>query len=184
MNKDEEIRTGLRAAGIPESVFKKSLKTEGAEPLRDMITSGALIRGPKETTGVFIHPSRRAVPEATKARVVTYLLAKELFLSGITVYCIPLIRLMDNLRGSDFTQEGHMLEKVRMVVVTDFFEEGAPFPFTAAEAGHLRLWVRSRFEEGKGVSFLSDTPMERTGAWWPVGFLGQLGGNTVPYAVQ
>lgn len=181
MNKDEEIRTGLRAAGVPEGVFSKSLKTENAEPLRELIKTGALIRGPKETVGVFIHPSKRT--EAARARTIAYLLAKELFLSGTTVYCIPLIRLMESMQGTDYTSESMMLEKVRMVIVTDFYEEGAPFPFTAAEAGRLRLWVRSRFEEGKGVSFLSDAALQNAVSWWPAGFLGQISGSTVAYPV-
>lgn len=180
MNRDEEIRQGLRAAGVPEGVFKKTLKTENAEPLREMITSGAFVRD-GATTGIFLHPSKRT--EAARARTIFYLLAKEMFLSGTTVYCIPVIRLLEAMNGTDHTMESMMLEKVRMVFITDFYEEGAPFPFSAQDAGRLRLWVRSRFEEGKGVSFLSDTPLARAGSWWSEGFLGFIGGSTVAHSV-
>lgn len=180
MNRDEEIRQGLRMAGVPEGVFKKTLVTENAKELRDMITGGALIRN-GSTVGVFVHPSK--LSEAARARNVFYLLAKEMFLSGTTVYCIPVIRLLEALAATDHSHESMMLEKVRMVFITDFYEAGAPSPFSPGDAGRLRLWVRSRFEEGRGVSFLADTPMAKASAWWSDGFLGFIGGNTVPYPV-
>lgn len=180
MNRDAEIRQGLKMAGVPEGVFKKTLVSEDAKPLRDMITNGALLRT-DGTTGLFVHPSKRL--ESAKARTVFYLAAKEMFLSGNTVYCIPVIRLLEVMNATDHSHEAMMLDRVRMVFVTDFYEEGAPFPFTPADAGRLRLWVRTRFEEGKGVSFLSDTPMARAAAWWTEGFLGFIGGNTTAYPV-
>ena len=180
MNRDEEIRQGLRMAGVPEGVFKKTLITEDAKPLREMITGGTLVRD-GATTGIFLHPAKRS--DSARARTVFYLTAKEMFLSGTTVYCIPVIRLLEAMSAVDHSHETMMLERVRMVFVTDFYEEGAPFPFSAADAGRLRLWVRSRFEEGKGVSFLSDTGMAKAGAWWSEGFLGFIGGSTVAHSV-
>lgn len=180
MNKDDEIRLGLKAAGIPESVYSTTLVIENAQPLRDMITSRSLMR-PSGATGVFVTPTKGA--EAMRARRIFYLLAKELFLSGTTVCCLPATRLIEALNSDDYSGEAMLVDKVKAVFVTDFFEDGAPFPFTALDAAKIRAWVRQRYERGDAVSFLSDAPAARCTQWWPISFLGFISDHTVAYPV-
>lgn len=180
MNKDEEIRLGLKSAGIPESVFGTTLAKENAMSLREMVTQHALVQ-PTRATGLYVYPSKRT--EALRARKLFYLLAKELFLSGSTVCCLPITRLIEALNSDEYSGEAMLIDKVRMVFVLDFFEEGAPFPFTAFDAARIRTWVRQRYETGNAVSFLSDSPLDRSASWWPQSFLGFIGDHTVAYPV-
>lgn len=180
MGNDEEIRSGLRNAGVPEFVFGTTLLKENAPTLRAMVEAKELVR-PTSARGVYMHPAKPA--QITQARKLFYLTAKELFLTGVTVCCIPLSRLMEALSTDDFVGEASRVERVRMVMVLDFYEDGAAFPFTPAEAAKLRAWVRNRFEAGNAVSFLSDVPLSRCSAWWPQSFLGFINDNVIIHSV-
>lgn len=180
MNRDEEIRIGLRNAGVPETVLSTTLLKEQAPTLREMVADKKLIRQ-RSTSGLFMFPKKR--DDASHARKLFYLFAKELFLSGTTVYCIPLSRLLTAITTDDMEGDAVMVEQVRMVFVLDFYEEGAQCPLDAAAAAKLRTWVRAKFEQGGAVSFLSDGPAERCSAWWPASFLGFINDNVVTHAV-
>lgn len=180
MSNDEEIRAGLKNAGVPEFVFGTTLLKENAPALREMVETKTLVR-PTSARGVFIHPAKPA--QITQARKLFYLTAKELFLTGVTVCCIPLSRLMEALTTDDFVGEASRVERVRMVLILDFYEEGAAFPFNPSEAARLRTWVRKRFEAGNAVSFLSDVPLSRCSAWWPQSFLGFINDNVIIHSV-
>ena len=180
MNKDDEIRIGLKNAGIPETVFSTTLQKEGATTLREYVKEGSLLR-PRSTSGIFLYPSKKDA--ATHARKLFYLFAKELFLSGVTVCCLPLSRLLDAINSDELVGEAIRVEQVRMVFVLDFYEDGAPFPFSPTDAAKLRSWVRARFEAGNAVSFLSDATIDRCSLWWPSSFLGFISDNVVVHPV-
>lgn len=180
MTKDDEIKSGLKNAGIPESVFSTTLLKEDMPLLREAIARGSLVR-PASASGVYVYPLRK---ESTlQARRVFYTVAKELFLSGVTVYCLPLSRLIEALRSDELTGEVTRVEKARMVMVLDFYENGAGFPLDASESAHVRAWARRRFEAGKAVSFLSDSPVDQCSSWWPASFLGFINDSVVTQAV-
>lgn len=180
MNKDEEIRLGLKSAGIPATIFGTTLSKEDAMPLRGMVTDGSLVKA-STATGLYVYPKTRTA--SMRARRLFYLAAKEMFLSGVTVCCIPAFRLAEALNAEEYVGEAAMIDKVRMVFVLDFYEDGAPFPFTAYDAARMRHWVRQRYEAGSAVSFLSDSPLDRGATWWPASFLGFIGDHTVAYPV-
>ena len=180
MTKDDEIKSGLRNAGIPESVFSTTLLKEELPQLREMIAGGSLVR-PTSARGVYMYPKRK--DSVLQTRRAFYTVAKELFLSGITVYCLPLSRLVEALRSEELTGEATRVEKARMVLILDFYENGAGFPLDASESAHVRAWARRRFEAGHGVSFLSDAPLEQCVPWWPASFLGFINDSVVVQAV-
>lgn len=176
MTKDEEIRMGLRDAGIPEMVFSTTLAKENQPTLREAVVQHTLVR-PSSVTGVFAYPAKKA--NTTQARKVFYLIAKELYLTGTSVVCLPLSRLLEALTSDEMTLEASKVDQVRMVFILDFFEEGAPFPLSAGDAARIRAWVRRMFEDGRGVSFLSDVPPDRCSAWWPQSLMGFINDNVV-----
>lgn len=176
MTKDEEIRQGLRNSGVPEMVFGTTLEKENALPLRALIADKTLVRA-ATARGLYMYPKTKS--GIAQTRKLFYLVAKELFLSGTTVCCIPLSRLMEALNADDLVGEAARVERVRMVFVLDFYEEGAGFPFTPSDAARLRAWVRRRFETGNAVSFLSDTPLDRCTPWWPQSFTGFVSDNVI-----
>lgn len=176
MNKDEEIREGLRNSGIPEAVFSTTLVKEGAPQLRALVTDQTLVR-PASARGLFLSPKKPT--DAGKARKLFYLVAKELFLSGVSVYCVPLVRLMETLKSDDMDSEAFRIDRVRMVFVLEFYEDGAGFPFSTGDAARLRSWVRFRYEAGSPISFLSDKPLAQCTGWWPQSFLGFIDDNAI-----
>lgn len=176
MTRDEEIKAGLKDAGVPEYVIGTTLLKENQPTLREAVASGALSRLTK-MTGVFIYPAKRNSP--MQSRTAFYLVAKELFLSGTSVVCLPLSRLVEALTTDEMTLEANKVDQVRMVFVLDFYEDGAHFPLSPGDAARVRTWVRKMFESGRGVSFLSDSPLERSNAWWPQSFTGFISDNTI-----
>jgi hypothetical protein len=180
MATDEEIKRGLKASGVPESVFSTTLPREHAEELREMIVTKTLVSF-SEARGVYIYPKTKT--NTVQARRIFYLVAKELYLSGVTVACLSLSRLVELLNSEDYVGEAVRVDRVRVVFLLDFYEEGAPFPLSPQDAAKVRAWVRSRFESGAAVSFLSDAPVDRCSAWWPVSFLGFINENSFVHAV-
>lgn len=184
MTRDEEIRQGLKDAGIPEMVFGTTLVKEEMQTLRTLVETNALVSA-TTAKGLFLHAKNRA--SISQARKVFYLVAKELFLSGATVFCLPLSRLIEVMNSTEDTSEmardTSRIYKARMVFVLDFYEDGTPFPFQAHDAVRVRTWVRSRFEAGNGVSFLSDSAFDRCAAWWPPSFMGFIGDNVLIHSV-
>lgn len=180
MTKDDEIRLGLRNSGVPELVFGTTLAKENAPELRELIVAKTLVR-PSSARGLYLYPKTKT--GTVQARKLFYLVAKELFLSGVTVCCIPLSRLMEAINADDLVGEAARVERVRMVFVLDFYEEGAGFPFAPHDATKLRAWVRHRFEAGNAVSFLSDSAVDRCLPWWPQSFLGFISDNVIIHPV-
>jgi len=180
LTKDEEIRTGLKSSGVPEATFYTTLVLENASDLRELIVSRSLLRK-GAAKGVYVYPKAKA--NTTRARKLFYLVAKEMFLTGTTVFCVSLTRLVELLNSEDYFGDAASIDKVRVVFLLDFYEEGAPSPLTPSDAAKVRTWVRQRFEEGNAVSLLSDSPLDRCAPWWPVSFLGFLNENVYTYAV-
>lgn len=181
MTRDEEIRQGLHAAGVPDYAMWTTLALEKESVLHSMVSERALIREGAPSRGVFMFPSPRA--SSTKARKLFYLVGKELFLTGKTVCCLTLTKLADVLRGEDFGWDAPPIDRVRMVMLLDFYEHGAGFPLETADAARLRAWIRNKFEAGGAVSCLSDSPVERCSAWWPSSFLGFVTENSIIHTV-
>lgn len=171
-----EIQKGLRMAGTPEYVDHTTLAKEGAHEIRQLITDGVFAK-PKQSIGLYLYPTKPA--SYNRCRELFYIVAKELFLSGSTVYCIPLSRLHDAITCDDITREATMVAQSRFVFVTDFYEEGAEMPLTAAESSKVRMWVKDKYEKGGAVCFLADKSPDLSTAWWPHAFVGFITGNTI-----
>lgn len=180
MISDEQIQKGLTNSCIPSFVFSTTLVKEGAPELRKIVAERTLIR-PYGMRGVFVHPCNKG--SMNKARRMFYLLAKEMHLSGISVHCIPMYRLVEHITSDDFSVEMERIESVKMVFVLDFCEKGTPMPYSPAHAAALRTWLRERFESGKAASFLSDLPLEASAIWWAESIIGFIGDNTITQAI-
>lgn len=172
MNRDDEIRAGLRQAGVPDTVMRSTLVTEGLPELRSLIQDGTLRR-----SGIFVFcENSRKYPAARKA---FFLIAKELFLTGTTVCCLSLSKLAEAIQSDDMVGYTSLIEEVRCVMILDFYEEGAPMPLDAAVANRVRSWIRSAIERGIPVSFLADARLEACGKWWPGSFLGIIESSSI-----
>jgi hypothetical protein len=182
MNRDEEILLGLRSAGVPLKVCATTLVKEEALDLRVLVEGKALIRD-EDASGIYMHPRLKTTELFGRARKLFYLVAKELFLSGHTVYCIPMFKLMETLKGDGSEDAESRIERVRMVFVLDFYEDGAPCPYSPQDASRLRAWTRQRFEDGKAVSFLSDSNADGCTSWWPLSFTGFIKDSFITYPV-
>lgn len=179
MTKDEEIKAGLIAAGVPHSVHGTTLALENALELRGAIAGGSLPGNPAK--GLYVYPTQPGA--AIRARSLFYLAAKELFLSGVTVHCLHLFRLGELLASDRTSNEASRIDRVRVVFVSDFYERGAPSPFASYDAARVRYWVKDRFDAGFSVSFLSDAPTDACKDWWPQSFIKFVEANTIRQAV-
>lgn len=179
MNRDDAIRQGLQAAGVPVQVYGTTLAKEGAMDLREMLIARRF-SDPKKPEGVFVYPDKRAL--AIQARKIFGLMAKEMYLSGTTVCWLHTAAFLDSVQVDEDLME--KAGSAQAVFLVDFYEAGAKFPFTPVEATKLRYWIRRKFEAGATVSFFSDTAFDKITDWWSPAFLEFVRGYTMDYVVK
>lgn len=165
---DSEIREGMKRSGIPDFVVPTTLPKEGHQDVRDLIQTRAYMHN-SLMFGFYTYWQRSS--SVTKARRTFYLIAKEMYLSGVKVYCTSLAGLVEALTTQDYSYEAYAMDNVDMIFVSDFYEDQAPCPLTPAESSRVRAWARAVFEDGRAVSFLGDSPPDRCGSWWPDSFM-------------
>lgn len=173
---DRSIAVGLKMSRIPEFVFPTTLVKEGQQPLREIVANKTY-RHNGQLYGFFLYANRDG--SVTKARRIFYLVAKEMFLSGNTVYCLSMSDLVAALTTNDYSTDSAAIDNVQTVFVTDFFEDATVSPMSPQEAGIVRAWVRRKFEGGGAVSFLSDADIMNCKSWWPESFLRFLQEHTL-----
>lgn len=176
MNANNEIKMGLRMAGVASFADYTTLAKENETELRQMVTERQLVKK-SGTTGIALSPKH--AKDAAKVRKIFFLVAKELFLSGHTVLCASLSDVIALLKSEDITQQSVLLDTAEMLFILDFYEDGAPFPAEAAEAAMVRTLVRQRLDKNLGISVLSDAPLSKAHTWWPLSFLGIIEEHTV-----
>lgn len=181
MNRDDAIRQGLQAAGVPVQVYSTTLAKEGATDLRTLMASGRF-SDPKNPQGVFVYPETRTL--AAQARKVFGLLAKEMYLSGTSVCWLHTAVFLENPYSEGVQEIMEKANDAQAVFLVDFYEQGAKFPFSPVEATKLRYWIRRKFEAGSMVSFCSDTSFDKAAEWWPASFLEFVRGYTTDYVVK
>lgn len=179
-DRNEEIKHGLRNSGIPDYTFSTTLLLEKAVDLRTLIAGETLIH-PTSPKGVYMYPDRGT--SYMQARKLFYLTAKEMFLRGSTVFCLPLARVAEALHSDELSTDSLKLEKVHTVFVLDFYEIGAETPLSQVEASRIRTWIRTRFDSGKAVSFLSDAAIDRCASWWSPSLLNFISTSVESRAV-
>lgn len=180
MNRDDAIRQGLQAAGVPVQVYGTTLAKEGAQDLREMVIAKRFC-DPKKPEGAFVYPERRAL--ASQARKIFGLMAKEMYLSGASVCWLHTAAFLDSVHGDDHDPM-EKANSAQAIFLVDFYESGAKFPFTAVEATKMRYWIRRKFEAGATVSFFSDTAFDKLTDWWSPSFLEFVRGYTIDYVVK
>ncbi len=179
-DRNEEIKQGLRNSGVPDYTFSTTLLRENAPDLRALVESDILMHA-TSPKGLYLFPEKGT--SYTQTRKLFYLTAKELFLRGSTVFCIPLPRVAEALLSDDLVGDALKIERVRSVFVLDFYEKGAENPLTQTETSRIRTWIRARFDAGKSVSFLSDAPIDKCATWWSPSLLNFISTNVESRAV-
>jgi len=177
---DAEILRNMKAAGVPDAALMTTLPLEGCPDIRTFIREAGY-RSASGYHGVYIHPKK--VTDAGKARKVFHVIAKEMILHRESVYCISLDRLVEGLSSDYDSTAIDRAESATTLFLADFYERGAPFPLAPWQAGVVRSWIRSKFENGGAVSLLGDGPMREAVAWWPPAFLGFLSENMHTFVI-
>lgn len=181
---DEEMKAGLRAAGIPPTVYGTTLLKEGAPELRQVLLDHSIIpKGDAPGRGVFLYPAKPK--QSVRLRKLFYLIAKELYMTtGARIQCLE---MMDFMRAIDFKDEDRpsdALDAARVVFLLNFYERDCLFPFTAEQTGWVRTWIRQRLEEGKTLCFLSDSCLDECIEWWPASILSNIRPAVTEYKIQ
>lgn len=178
------IKASLAKAGIPDAAITTTLPLMGREDIRSYIAKRGYI-GETGLQGYYVYP--QVVGDTAKARKVFYVTAKEMMLSGVQVYCIPLVRLVQRLTDdsgdSDTDYELNFIESSQMLFVLDFYEREVPFPLSPWQAAVVRNWIKERIESKLAVSLLGDKRLEDCSDWWPSPFLNQLGLGLTTFVV-
>jgi hypothetical protein len=180
MSRNEQIAAGLKAVGVPISTFKTTLVLQGAPDLHEMVLSGKF-RDQTNPLGVFMYP--RVQRDATRARTLFGLMAKETYLSGTRV---AFVSVSDMFLGTREQRDDRLMDKAdeaAAVFLVDFYEAGAAFPYGSEKSAFFRSWVRRKTAEGASVSFLSDTSPEKITGWWSPSFLAFIQEATYEYCV-
>lgn len=174
----EAMKKGLFAVGVPARAAQTTLVLEGQQALRDSIKG----RDAEAGTGYVVYPATDKY--AAKARTVFYTLAKECFLLRNRVCVVNLTRAVDALLTDGYPAVMDCMSESRMLFITDFYEYGAPSPFSGADGARFRGFVKGYIESGRAVSVLSDRPLPSCKDWYPASFLELLSGHTEAFVVD
>ena len=171
----QEKRLAIRASGVSEFVIETTLVREQQQQLRDAITQKQ-----QKDRGFFLYPSSARAVAFT--RRVFHVLAKELVLSGESLYVAPLRNYMKALLETD----GDWLaraESAKMIFVSDFFERGySKSPYAEEKTYEFVYWCKDMASQGKLISLQADTPLLEC-HWWPEPFLHLIEDTVSPYVV-
>ncbi len=176
MDRDTEIKKGLAAAGVPRAAMATTLPALGQAHIREDIKNKVFFADDPRGAWVYGAPET-----ANKTRQVFQVMAKEMYLTGTTVQCISLIQFGAMLVSEEGLSES--VERAKMLFLLDFYEAGCPRPLNDETFAQLRFWVRSRFEQGMAISFLSDAPLAQAD-WWPTSLRSFLSARVNEYNVE
>lgn len=177
---NEALKQSLLAIGLPVSVLHTTLPLEGQTSLREALVSRTT-GGWTDRTGFMVYPSASSL--SGKARTAFYTLAKECFLARKEVYVVSLSRMVDALVTDNYESTYRSMQAADMLFIVDFFEYGAPVPFSGVEGARLRAYIKNRIDAGKPVSLLSDKTLPSCKEWYPMSFLDLLSEHTTTYAI-
>jgi len=178
---NEALKKNLLLVGIPASVMHTTLVLQGQQALRDSVM--AKVKGLEGADkGYAIFPT--ASNGAYKARTVFYTLAKECFLARKNVYVTNLISMLDAIVNDDYQNTYQAMNSAQMLFVVDFYEDGAPVPFSGSDGARLRAYIKAYLERGGIVSVLSDKPLASCKGWYPVSFIEVLATYTDAYGID
>lgn len=171
--KAERLRMMLREANVPNYVIPRSLPMVGRQDLRDMIMDKDYLNtDAAKTMNLYLYPKR--TEEYAHSKVIAHLLGKELCLSGASVFVAPLDVLVDAIEHKD----EYLFKKLnapRIVVLTDFYEAGAPCPVAARTMMAAKRWINERVQNTSlGLFLQSSSTMDAATEWWSVPFIAGL----------
>lgn len=158
---DEKI-TILREAGVPREAIATTLVKEKYPKLRAYIQDKR-------------YEDRPICAIASTDPMPFYLVAKEMALSGFSVYCCELVDIHTALftERESAEQINDTLENVQVICISGFYETTGHTGqfFTAYEAAYFRSWFMRKVYAGVKFVLLADHPVDCSGEWWSGGLL-------------
>lgn len=176
---NDAVKKSILSVGIPASAMQTTLVREGQQALRDSVIERT--ENPS-TKGYALYPSSAGA--VYKTRSVFYALAKECFLSRVGVQVVSLVSLLNAITNDEYSNLYQTVSSAQMLFVTDFFEHGAPVPFSGSEGARLRAFLKAYMERGGVVGVLVDKPLASCKDWYPVSFLELLSSHTDTFAIE
>ena len=181
MTENDDIKNSILSSGIPSLAIATTLPKEGADVLRKWVQERQFDKAEGGSIGAFLHPR---IPSATnQTRRVFHVLAKEMVLSGVSVYSLPLERLVTGMTADYDNEDFERADVADVTFVTDFYERGASFPLQPWQAGAFRSWAKRKIENEKTVCLLSEGIWKEAQAWWTPSFLGFLQASMQTFAI-
>ncbi len=176
MKTDDDIRSRLLSAGVPEEALSTTLLREGHTELREVISKKLYSSSRLLFFGQAVQPTGGG-SICRGAALAFYLAAKEMVLLGESVYCCSLVDLHDALYGQDKDNVAPFVDSADYVAIRDFYDPGGrgePY-FTPYEASHFASWLIKRHSrEGKGFLLHSGSPLAGIDRWWTNAMVGYL----------
>jgi hypothetical protein len=169
---DEEKVKMLKSIGVPISAMRTTLGREKEDTLRTFIQEKKYMKNKHDYKGIFMH-QRRPV-HVVRARHIFFVTAKEMLLSGLSVYVTTLGQLAQELTQDYDSDRTERINESTILFILGFYERGSGFPLDYWKASVVRDWILGRFEMEKSVCLLSGGTLKDATAWWSEDFLTSL----------
>jgi len=184
---NEQIKAQLRNAGVPREAFNTTLVKEDMADLRAYVTE----RTPDSKRILYLHqaPSRTS-QYSDKAELAFFLLAKELVLSGESVFCCDLVDVHTALFKEN--EEAYAIaprlydSNSGFIAIRHFHDKGGKVEqfMTPYESAYFASWLIRRYQDGVGFILLGGSPIMEAVDWWPASFLGYLRSRAISFEVR
>ena len=184
---NEQIKESLRYAGIPREVFSTTLMLQGLDAMRGFVVSKAY----EQSKVICVHKEASHLLEySTKLDLAFYLLAKEMVLAGVSVYCCSLAEVHSaffdiDMPGAEDTAV-RLREEDTFIGIRGFHDFGGnvtPF-LTPKEVAFIGSWIiRKQQADAGGVILQTALPLMDCEAWWPTSLLGYLRSRSTSFSV-
>lgn len=189
-------RSLLESCNVPSYIYNTSLPKEGAQSLREWVESAQYVT---DTSYVGLSLFPKHIRDYPKTRRVFHTLAKEVCLhSKGQAVCITLLTLNNILFADKVTEnQDEYVARARtapMLFISDFYENGAPPPFSPYQSVVIRDFLKTAADNGTGIFTLSDarvfTETARNRAanaaceWWPSSTLQLISKRTIAKGVE
>lgn len=178
-----DVGRGMEACGVSRAAIASSLASEGHTEMREFVMEGLYEVDPDYDTFTCINVYGQKNTDPSALRLAFNLLAKELHLSRAEVRVMDLQTLIGILRGDNERWVQADLMALDMLFVTDFYEDGAPYPLDAYDSMLLRAFIRRFVEECSGFCSMTDIPLVKCTKWYPQNFLTYLANKSIQFKV-
>lgn len=167
------VGRALQSCGVTRAAIATTLKSEGHLKMRELVEQELYVEDETENW-ICINVYATKATDPVRHRLAFNLLAKELHLSRAEIRIMALKDLVDIVKGESERFTVDALMGLEMLFVTDFYEDGAPFPLDPYDAMLVRAFVKKFVEEDLGFCTMTELPLNKCTKWWPQNFLALL----------